>query len=126
MVSKTKTKTRKKGKQTRVSKKTKPAKKRGAKKTVTKLARTKAKTVSPRGKRSTTQRRPIASPSEQESKLLARDNSTSLSSSADTVGSNERQAEVQSMPSDVTVEDVTTDPSSDTEENAEDYNPDMS
>jgi hypothetical protein len=126
MVSKTKTKTRKKGKQTRGSKKTKPAKKRGAKKTVTRLAGTKAKTASPRGKRSSGQRRSIASPSEQESKLLAHDNSTSLSSSADTVGSDERQAEVQPMPSDVTLEDVTTVQSSNTEENAEDYSPDMS
>jgi hypothetical protein len=121
MVSKTKTKTRKKGKQTRGSKKTKPAKKRGAKKKVTRLARTKAKTVSPRGKRSSGQRGSIASPSERESKLLAQDNSTSLSSSADTVGYDERQAEVQPMPSDITL-----DRSSDTEENAEDNNPDMS
>jgi hypothetical protein len=120
MVSKTKTKTRKKGKQTRGTKKSKPAKNRGAKKTSARLAR--PKRVSTRGKRSSTQRSRIASPSEQESKLLDQENASSLSSSAETVGSNEHQGEVEMMPSDTTLEDVTTDRSSQTEENVEDYN----
>jgi hypothetical protein len=120
MVSKTKTKTRKKGKQTRGTKKTKPAKSRGTKKTTARLAR--PKRVSTRTKRSSAQRSRIASPSEQETKILDQGNASSLSSSAETVGSNEYQGEAETMPSNTTLEAITTDQSSQTEENVEDYN----
>lgn len=119
MVSKTKTKTRKKGKQTRGAKKTKPAKNRGTKKTSARLAR--PKRVS-RTKRSNAQRSRIASPSEQDTKILDQGNASSLSSSAETVGSNEHQGEVEAMRSNTTLEEITTDQSSQTEENVDDYN----
>ena len=120
MVSKTKTKTRKKGKQTRGTKKTKPAKNRGTKKTSARLAR--PKRVSTRTKRSNAQRSRIASPSEQETKILDQGNASSLSSSAETVGSNERQGEVETMRSNTPLEEITTDQSSQTEKNVDDYN----
>lgn len=120
MVSKTKTKTRKKGKQTRGTKKTKPAKNRGTKKTSARLAR--PKRVSTRTKRSNAQRSRIASPSEQETKILDQGNASSLSSSAESVGSNEHQGEVEAMRSNTTLEEITTDQSSQTEENVDDYN----
>lgn len=120
MVSKTKTKTRKKGKQTRGTKKTKPAKNRGTKKTSARLAR--PKRVSTRTKRSNAQRSRIASPSEQDTKILDQGNASSLSSSAETVGSNEHQGEVEAMRSNTTLEEITTDQSSQTEENVDDYN----
>src|SRR5919197_3640746 len=120
MVSKTKTKTRNKGKQTRETKKSKPAKKRGAKKTSARLAR--PKRVSTGGKRSSAQRGRIEGPSERESKLLTQENASSLSSSGESVGSNEPQGEVEPMPSDAIREQGTTGLSSDTGENAEDYN----
>jgi hypothetical protein len=101
MVSKTKTKTRKKGKQTRGAKKTKPAKNRGTKKTSARLAR--PKRVSTRTKRSNAQRSRIASPSEQETKILDQGNASSLSSSAESVGSNEHQGEVEAMRSNTTL-----------------------
>jgi hypothetical protein len=120
MVSKTKTKTRKKGKQTRGTKKTKPAKNRGTKKTSARLAR--PKRVSTRTKRSNAQRSRIASPSEQDTKILDQGNASSLSSSAESVGSNEHQGEVEAMRSNTTLEEITTDQSSQTEENVDDYN----
>jgi hypothetical protein len=120
MVSKTKTKTRKKGKQTRGAKKTKPAKNRGTKKTSARLAR--PKRVSTRTKRSNAQHSRIASPSEQDTKILDQGNASSLSSSAETVGSNEHQGEVEAMRSNTTLEEITTDQSSQTEENVDDYN----
>jgi hypothetical protein len=120
MVSKTKTKTRKKGKQTRGTKKTKPAKNRGTKKTSARLAR--PKRVSTRTKRSNAQRSRIASPSEQETKILDQGNASSLSSSAESVGSNEHQGELEAMRSNTTLEEITTDQSSQTEENVDDYN----
>ena len=119
MVSKTKTKTRKKGRQTKGTKKSKPAKKRGAKKTSARLAR--PKRVLTRGKRSTAQRSRITSPSQQETELLGQDNTSSLSSSAETVGSNEHE-EVEMMPSDTTLGEVATDKPSETEENVGEYN----
>jgi hypothetical protein len=119
MVSKTKTKTRKKGKQARGAKKTKPAKNRGTKKTSARLAR--PKRVSTRTKRSNAQRSRIASPSEQDM-ILDQGNASSLSSSAESVGSNEHQGEVEAMRSNTTLEEITTDQSSQTEENVDDYN----
>src|SRR5919108_355850 len=114
MVSKNKTKTRKKGRQTKGTKKSKSAKKRGAKKTSARLAR--PKRVPTRGKRSTAQRSRITSPSEQETELLGQDNASSLSSSAETIVSNEHQEEAELTPSDATLGEVATDESSETEE----------
>jgi hypothetical protein len=119
MVSKTKTNTRKKGRQTKGTKKSKPAKKRGTKKTSARLAR--PKRVPTRGKRSTAQRSRITSPSEQETELLGQDNASSLSSSAETVSSNEHE-EVEMMPSDATLGEVAADKPSETEENVGEYN----
>ena len=119
MVSKTKTKARKKGKQTRGTKKLKPAKKKGAKKTSTRLAH--AKKVATRAKRSNTaQRSRIPNAPEQQSQPLQKDDVPSVLPSVEGAGSNE--SKVESMPSDTIREDETTYQSSDTQENPEDYN----
>ena len=121
MVSKTKTKTRKKGKQTRGTKKSSPAKKKGAKRTSTRLVR--PKRVSTRARRSSAQRSSVSKPSEQENKLLAQEGESSLSSIDESVNYGEHQGELQLTPSDATLEEATMadQSSSRTEENIENH-----
>jgi hypothetical protein len=120
MVSKTKTKTRKKGKQSRGTKKSNPAKKKGAKRTSTRLVR--PKTVSTRARRSSAQPSRVKR-SEQENKLLTRENEPSLSSVDEGINYDEHQGELQVTPSDATLEETTMSDqsSSGTEENIENH-----
>ena len=111
MVSKTKAKTRKKGKQTRGTKKSKskPAKKKGAKKSSAGLLR--PRKASTKAQRSSAQRSRIPKPSEQDNKLLTQADTSSLSSVDESASYNEHQEESQLRPSDATVEEATTDQS---------------
>jgi hypothetical protein len=120
MVSKTKTKTRKKGKQTRGTKKSSLAKKKGAKKTSTRLAR--PKKMSTRAQRSSASRNPVLKPSEQDNKLLTEEDASSLSSVDQSASYSEHQGESQLTPSDTTLDELTTTDQSSlgTEENIED------
>jgi hypothetical protein len=94
MVSKTKTKSRKKGKQTKGSKKSKTTlrkrsgiKKAGVKRTSSTVAR--PKKVSSRRKKTTIPTTKIASPSEQETKILTEENTASSDQSIATGGTQE-------------------------------------
>jgi hypothetical protein len=118
MVSKTKAKTRKKGKQTRGTKKSNSAKKKGAKKTSTRLVR--PRKVSTKAQRSSAQRSRVSKPSEQDNKLLTQADTSSLASVDESASYDERQEESQLTPSDATMEEATTDQSySSMEENIE-------
>ena len=118
MVSKTKSKTRKKGKQTRGTKKSNSAKKKGAKKTSTRLVR--PRKVSTKAQRSSAQRSRVSKPSEQDNKLLTQADTSSLASVDESASYDERQEESQLTPSDATMEEATTDQSySSMEENIE-------
>jgi hypothetical protein len=118
MVSKTKAKTRKKGKQTRGTKKSNSAKKQGAKKTSTRLVR--PRKVSTKAQRSSAQRSRVSKPSEQDNKLLTQADTSSLASVDESASYDERQEESQLTPSDATMEEATTDQSySSMEENIE-------
>jgi hypothetical protein len=118
MVSKTKAKTRKKGKQTRGTKKSNSAKKKGAKKTSTRLVR--PRKVSTKARRSSAQRSRVSKPSEQDNKLLTQADTSSLASVDESASYDERQEESQLTPSDATMEEATTDQSySGMEENIE-------
>jgi hypothetical protein len=118
MVSKTKAKTRKKGKQTRGTKKSNSAKKKGAKKTSTRLVR--PRKVSTKAQRSSAQRSRVSKPSEQDNKLLTQADTSSLASVDESARYDERQEESQLTPSDATMEEATTDQSySGMEENIE-------
>jgi hypothetical protein len=109
MVSKTKAKTRKKGKQTRGTKKSNSAKKKGAKKTSTRLVR--PRKVSTKAQRSSAQRSRVSKPSEQDNKLLTQADTSSLASVDESASYDERQEESQLTPSDATMEEATTDQS---------------
>jgi hypothetical protein len=118
MVSKTKAKTRKKGKQTRGTKKSNSTKKKGAKKTSTRLVR--PRKVSTKAQRSSAQRSRVSKPSEQDNKLLTQADTSSLASVDESASYDERQEESQLTPSDATMEEATTDQSySGMEENIE-------
>ena len=120
MVSKTKAKTRKKGKQTRGTKKSKssPAKKKGAKKSSARLVR--PRKASTKAQRSSAQRSRVPKPSEQDHKLLTQADTSSLPSVDESAGYDERQEESQLRPSDATMGEATTDQSySGMEENIE-------
>jgi hypothetical protein len=106
MVSKTKAKTRKKGKQTRGTKKSNPAKKKGAKKSGARLVR--PRKASTKAQRSNAQRSRVSKPSEQDNKLLTQADTSSLPSVDESVSYDEHQEESQLTPSDATVEEATT------------------
>jgi hypothetical protein len=103
MVSKTKTKTRKKGKQTRGTKKSKPAKKKGAKRTSARGVR--PKKLSTRARRSTAQRSRVSKPSEQENKLLTPEGASTLSSTDENIRYSEYQGELQPTTADATLQE---------------------
>ena len=109
MVSKTKAKTRKKGKQTRGTKKSNPAKKKGAKKSSARLVR--PRKASTKAQRSSAQRSRVPKPSEQDRKLLTQADTSSLPSLDESASYDERQEESQVRPSDATLEETTTDQS---------------
>ena len=109
MVSKTKGKTRKKGKQMRGTKKSNPAKKKGAKKSGARLVR--PRKASTKAQRSNAQRSRVSKPSEQDNKLLTQADTSSLSSVDESASYNEHQEESQLRPSDATVEEAITDQS---------------
>jgi tellurite resistance protein len=120
MVSKTKSKTRKKGKQTRGTRKSKPLKKRGAKNTNTRVAR--PKRVSTRAQQAGSRRSRVADSSGQENELLAQENASSISSVDENVTNDEQQGELQLTRPDATLKAATTDESLDIEQNIEDRN----
>jgi hypothetical protein len=109
MVSKTKAKTRKKGKQMRGTKKLNPAKKKGAKKSSARLVR--PRKASTKAQRSSAQRSRVPKPSEQDRKLLTQADTSSLPSVDESTSYDERQEESQVRPSDTTLEETTTDQS---------------
>ena len=109
MVSKTKGKTRKKGKQMRGTKKSNPAKKKGAKKSSARLVR--PRKASTKAQRSSAQRSRVPKPSEQDRKLLTQADTSSLPSLDESASYDERQEESQVRPSDATLEGTTTDQS---------------
>jgi hypothetical protein len=118
MVSKTKAKTRKKGKQTKRAKKSNSAKKKGAKKSTARLVR--PKKVSAKAQRSSAQRSRVSKLSEQDNKLLTQADTSSLPPVDESAGYDEHQEESQLTPSDATLEESTTDQSySGMEENIE-------
>jgi hypothetical protein len=118
MVSKTKGKTRKKGKQMKGTKKSNPAKKKGAKKSSARLAR--PRKASTKAQRSSAQRSRVPKPSEQDHKLLTQADTSSLPSLEESASYDERQEESQVRPSDATLEGTATDQSySGMEENIE-------
>src|ERR687884_874061 len=100
MVSKTKSKTRKKAKQTRGTRKSKPLKKRSAKKTNTRVAR--PKRVSTRPQRAASRRSRVADSSGQENELLAQENVSSISSLDENVTNEEQQKQIQPTRPDAT------------------------
>jgi tellurite resistance protein len=116
MVSKTKSKVRKKGKQTRGTRKSKPLKKRGAKKTNTRVVRPK------RAQRASSRRSRVAESSGQENELLAQENASSISSVDENVTNDEQQGDIQLTQPDATLKGATTDEPLDIEENIEDQN----
>jgi hypothetical protein len=120
MVSKTKSKTRKKGKQTKGTRKSKPLKKRSAKKTSTRVAR--PKRVSTRAQQAASRRSRVADSSGQENELLAQENVSSISSVDENVTNHEQQGEIQLTQPDATLKDAMTNQSLDIEENTEDQN----
>lgn len=120
MVSKTKSKTRKKGKQMRGTRKSKPLKKRSAKKMNTRVAR--PKRVSTRAQQAASRRRRVADSSGQENELLAQENVSSISSVDEDVTNHEQQGEIQLTQPDATLKDAMTSQSLDIEENTEDQN----
>ena len=120
MVSKTKSKTRKKGKQMRGTRKSKPLKKRGAKKTNTRIAR--PKRVSTRAQQAGSRRSRVAHSSGQENELFAQENASSISSVDENVTNDEQQGELHLTRPDATVKAATTDESLDIEQNIEDQN----
>jgi len=120
MVSKTKSKTRKKGKQTRGTRKSKPNKKRGAKKTNTRVVR--PKRVSTRPQRPSSRRSTVAESSGQENELLAQEHASLISSVDENVNNDEQQGETQLTQPDATLNEATTDESLDIEEKIEDQN----
>jgi hypothetical protein len=120
MVSKTKSKMRKKGKQTRGTRKSKPLKKRGAKKTNTRVVR--PKRVSTRAQRASSRRSRVAESSGQENELLAQENASSISSVDENVTNDEQQGDIQLTQPDATFKGATTDEPWDIEENIEDQN----
>ena len=124
MVSKTKTRTKKRGRQTRGTKKSKPAKKRSTRKTSTRLTR--PKRLSSRGKRSGAKRSHISSVPEQQSELLGQDNPPSMLPSAQNVGSTGLKEESELVPSDTLQEGEIGDQSSDIVDITEDTNTDTS
>jgi hypothetical protein len=118
MVSKTKAKTRKKGKQARGTKKSNSAKKKGAKKTSARLVR--PRKASTKSQRSSAQRSSVSKPSEHENKLMTQADTSSLPSVDESAGYDERQEESQLTPLDATMEEATADQSySGMEENIE-------
>ena len=120
MVSKTKSKTRKKGKQTRGTRKSKPLKKRSAKKTNTRAAR--PKRVSTRPQRAASRQSRVADSSGQENELLAQENVSSISSVDENVTNDEQQGEIKLRQPDASLTEAMTDESLDLEENIEDQN----
>ena len=120
MVSKTKSKMRKKGKQTRGTRKSKPLKKRGAKKTNTRVVR--PKRVSTRAQRASSRQSRVAGSSGQENELLAQENASSISSVDENVTNDEQQGDIQLSQPDPTLKGSTTDEPLDIEENIEDQN----
>ena len=120
MVSKTKSKTRKKGKQTRGTRKSKPLKKRSAKKTNSRVAR--PKRVSTRAQQAASRRSRVADSSGQENELLAQENVSSISSADENVNNDQQQGEIQLTQPGATLKDTMADESLDIEENIEDQN----
>lgn len=118
MVSKTKAKTRKKGKQMRGTKKSTSAKKKGAKKTSARLVR--PRKASTKAQRSSAQRSRVSKPSEEDNKLLTQADTSSLPSVDESASYDEHQEVSQVTPSDATLDEATTDESySGMEENIE-------
>ena len=118
MVSKTKAKTRKKGKQMRGTKKSTYAKKKGAKKTSARLVR--PRKASTKAQRSSAQRSRVSKPSEEDNKLLTQADTSSLPSVDESASYDEHQEVSQVTPSDATLDEATTDQSySGMEENIE-------
>ena len=118
MVSKIKSKTKKKGKQARGTRKSKPPKKRGVRKTNTRVVR--PKRVSTRAQGASSRRTSVAESSGQENELLAHENASSISSVDKIVNNNERQGEIELSQADVTLNGA--DEPLDIEENMQDQN----
>jgi hypothetical protein len=116
MVSKAKSKTRRKGKQTRGTRKSKPVKKRGVKKTNTRVVR--PRRVSTRAQGASSRRSRVEDSSGQKNELLA-ENASSISSMDENVTNDEQQ--IQTQP-DAILKGAATDESLDIEENIEDQN----
>jgi hypothetical protein len=123
MVSKTKSKTRKKGKQTRVIRKSKPLKKKAVKKTNRPVVR--PKRVSARAQRASGRRNRVVQSLEQDNQLLAQENSSSISSVGGNL-SDEQEGEQQFTRPDSTPEETTTNESLGLEENITDQSSDTS
>jgi hypothetical protein len=121
MVGKIKSKTKKKGKQVRGTRKSKPLKKGGVRKTNTRVVR--PKRVSTRAQGASSRRSRSAESSGQENELLAHENASSISS-VDTIvnNNNEQQGEIQLTQADVTLNGATADEPLDIEENIQDQN----
>ena len=120
MVGKIKSKTKKKGKQVRGTRKSKPLKKRGVRKTNTRVVR--PKRVSTRAQGASSRRSRGAESSGQENELLAHENASSISSVDTIVNNNEQQGEIQLTQADVTLNGATADEPLDIEENIQDQN----
>ena len=102
----------------RGTKKSNPAKKKGAKKSSARLVR--PRKASTKAQRSSAQRSRVPKPSEQDRKLLTQADTSSLPSVDESTSYDERQEESQVRPSDATLEGTTTDQSySGMEENIE-------
>ena len=119
MVSKAKSKTRRKGKQTRGTRKSKPVKKRGVKKTNTRVVR--PRRVSTRAQGASSRRSRVEDSSGQKNELLA-ENASSISSMDENVTNDEQQGEIQLTQPDAILKGAVTDESLDIEENIEDQN----
>ena len=119
MVSKIKSKTKKKGKQARGTRKSKPIKKRGIRKTNTRVVR--PKRVSTRAQQASSRRSRVAESSGQENELLASENASSISSVGQIVN-NEQQGEIKLTQAEVTTNGATADEPLDIEENIKDQN----
>jgi hypothetical protein len=119
MVGKIKSKAKKKGKQVRGTRKSKPLKKGGVRKTNTRGVR--PKRVSTRAQGASSRRSRGAEYSGQENELLAHENASSISS-VDTIVNNEQQGEIQLTQADVTLNGATADEPLDIEENIQDQN----
>src|SRR5919202_3682537 len=120
MVSKTKSKIRKKGKQTRGTRKSKPLKKKAVKKTNRRVVR--PKRVSTRAHRASGRRNRVVESSGQENQLLAQEDASSISSVGGNISSHEQEREEQFTRPDATLQEITTHESSGIEENITDQN----